>query len=134
MVFTEQGSDVADGTNRDQVQQVMLFDGRSFVSAIERLREFERYTNATEVALAIGTIGAPGINHCICLWARLWWMVVVSDDDIDSQGVRVCYLFHVRAGTIGGDEQRCALTLEIVNCSDIEATVFTQAIGDVIVE
>src|SRR6266566_9438915 len=133
MVFAEQWRDIADGANSDQVQQITLFC-RSFVSAIECLREFEGYTNATEVAFAIGTIRTPGVNHCICVWQWLWRMVMVSDDDIDAQGVRVCYLFHVRAGTIGGDEQRCAFALESVKCRNIEATTFMQAIGDVIVK
>ena len=85
MVFAQQRCDIGNGTHGYQVEEGLFFFHGAIISAVEGLRQFKSDARATEIALAlaIGTVWSPGINHGVGGGALLRWLVMICNNNID---------------------------------------------------
>src|SRR2546421_8293260 len=88
----------------------------SIVCMIECLCQLKGDAYATEIALIVCTVCLPWINHRVSLRQLLWWLVMISNDDIYTKIFCICYLFEIGTTTVSSDNERGAPGFDLINC------------------
>src|SRR5260370_37301616 len=113
MVFGEEIRNVGGGADGNEIEQFMHLL-LSLVRTEERLCKLEGDPYPTKIALAVGAIRSPGINHCIGLGELFRRGVVVGNDDIDAERFWICHFFEIGTAAVGRDNQRCTPGFKLV--------------------
>ena len=96
------------------------------------LHEFESYTASRQVVIRVGRVRTLGVEDGHCGWHHVVGNMMVADDEVYAQRLRVRYFVDCLDTAIEHDNQFYTVLCRIVYTLDADAVTFFVTVGDIV--